>query len=397
MAEAKNLPSRTVLEGRLKLFMRPNSPYWWAGFYFHGKYIRTSTKQANEHAAEAIARNWYFEKQGEISNGKLSTTTRTFKHAADEFARDYRTLVQRGERSAATLRSVEINLNRRLLPFFGSRKLDSITAKDWFEFKDWVSREFNPQVKRGTFHHYKNVLRLVLQAAHQRGWLSSVPTFKETYQERRIDSPRPWFNFTEYKQLLGAIRRHIKQLETKQPRWIGAAQELYDYVIFMTNTGLRVGESANLRFSDIEQRKDPETKRDVLIIRNIKGKRGTGTCRSYFGAADAYRRICTRRAIDTPSKSSELVFPTVRREMFKQILISSGLRHSNSMPPAKRDLVSLRATYICFRLINGAPVYEVANNCRTSVAMIEGSYARYLSGETLRSINRTGKGLTWES
>jgi hypothetical protein len=30
--------------------------------------------------------------------------------------------------------------------------------------------------------------------------------------------------------------------------------------------------------------------------------------------------------------------------------------------PAKRDSVSLRATYICFRLLNGVPIYEIASN-----------------------------------
>ena len=61
-----------------------------------------------------------------------------------------------------------------------------------------------------------------------------------------------------------------------------------------------------------------------------------------------------------------------------------------------RSFVSLRATYISFRLLNGASVYEVAYNCRTSVAMIENSYAKYLGGEVLEGVNKIdGKLEAW--
>ena len=82
--------------------------------------------------------------------------------------------------------------------------------------------------------------------------------------------------------------------------------------------------------------------------------------------------------------------------MFNVILKENKLKFTNSQPPVKRDFVSLRATYISFRLLNGASVYEVANNCRTSVAMIENSYAKYLGGEVLQGVNKIdGKMEAW--
>ena len=87
------------------------------------------------------------------------------------------------------------------------------------------------------------------------------------------------------------------------------------------------------------------------------------------------------------------------RVMFNKILEKANLKYSNTNPPIKRDFVSLRATYICFRLLNGAPIYEVANNCRTSVQVIEDAYAKRLSGDLLKNINRTvdvGKRLGWD-
>ena len=43
-----------------------------------------------------------------------------------------------------------------------------------------------------------------------------------------------------------------------------------------------------------------------------------------------------------------------------------------------RTAYSLRHTYICMRLMEGADIYQVAKNCRTSVEMIEKYYASHL-------------------
>ena len=38
----------------------------------------------------------------------------------------------------------------------------------------------------------------------------------------------------------------------------------------------------------------------------------------------------------------------------------------------------LRHTYICMRLMEGADIYQIATNCRTSVEMIERFYAAHI-------------------
>ena len=44
----------------------------------------------------------------------------------------------------------------------------------------------------------------------------------------------------------------------------------------------------------------------------------------------------------------------------------------------RRTTYSLRHTYICLRLLEGADIYQIAKNCRTSVEMIEKHYAAHL-------------------
>ena len=43
-----------------------------------------------------------------------------------------------------------------------------------------------------------------------------------------------------------------------------------------------------------------------------------------------------------------------------------------------RTFYSLRHTYICLRLMEGADIYQIAKNCRTSVEMIENFYASHI-------------------
>ena len=44
----------------------------------------------------------------------------------------------------------------------------------------------------------------------------------------------------------------------------------------------------------------------------------------------------------------------------------------------RRTLYSLLHSYISFRLLEGADIYQIAKNCRTSVEMIEKHYAVHL-------------------
>jgi integrase len=58
------------------------------------------------------------------------------------------------------------------------------------------------------------------------------------------------------------------------------------------------------------------------------------------------------------------------------VLDELGLKEDRDGNP--RTAYSLRHTYICLRLLEGADIYQVAKNCRTSVEMIEKFYASHI-------------------
>ena len=71
-----------------------------------------------------------------------------------------------------------------------------------------------------------------------------------------------------------------------------------------------------------------------------------------------------------------MVFGKIQRELFNTILDELGLKFDRD--GNRRTAYSLRHTYICLRLLQGADIYQVAKNCRTSVEMIEKFYAIHL-------------------
>jgi integrase len=73
---------------------------------------------------------------------------------------------------------------------------------------------------------------------------------------------------------------------------------------------------------------------------------------------------------------THLIFPKWQRELFKTILDKENLRFDREGRP--RTAYSLRHTYICLRLMEGADIYQIAKNCRTGVEMIEKYYAAHI-------------------
>jgi hypothetical protein len=76
------------------------------------------------------------------------------------------------------------------------------------------------------------------------------------------------------------------------------------------------------------------------------------------------------------AKPTDLLFPSNHTDVFNDILVKEELKYDREGHP--RVLYSLRHTYICLRLLDGADIYQLAKNCRTSVEMIEKHYAVHL-------------------
>jgi integrase len=139
----------------------------------------------------------------------------------------------------------------------------------------------------------------------------------------------------------------------------------------MANTGLRPDEANHLEYRDVKIVEDEGSKETILEI-EVRGKRGVGYCKSTSGAVKPFQRLGERNK----PQPTDSIFPKTRRQLFNTILDEEGLKKDREGQP--RTAYSLRHTPICLRLMEGADIYQIAKNCRTSVEMIEKYYASHL-------------------
>lgn len=200
------------------------------------------------------------------------------------------------------------------------------------------------------------------------GWLLHVPVFSEPYRKNSKVSHRPWFSKSAYRSLCEALRRRAFNPMLEKYNY----HQLYDFVIFMANTGLRPDEGKHLRYSDVNIIEDEGTQQIILLIEVHRGKRGFGYCKSTMDAVAPFERLIQR---NEPNEN-DLIFPRCYREVFNKVLEAEGLKFDEI--GKRRTFYSLRHSYICFRLLDGADIYQLAKNCRTSVEMIEKYYATHI-------------------
>lgn len=385
-----------LMGGRLHVYKRENSRYWQASAYLKGKNRRISTKEESLSHAKEIAEDWYIELRGKARAGVLKGG-KTFREAAKHFMAEYLTLVA-PERNPLYMENCEMRLRAHLLPFFGEKVLPEITpglVQQYRVHRAQQKTNRGTPPSRSTLHQEIVALRLVLKAANRQGWLEYVPDLAPPYKASGKITHRAWFSPDEYKELYEETRRRAQKPLNNRHRW--ASEQFHDYVLFMANTGLRPDEAARLEFRDVRIVKDLNTKQTILEI-EVRGKRGVGWCKSTTSAVLPFQRLRDRLrpevvselgedepqpAITTKAKPrlieprlTDRLFPSSHRELLNSVL--GKLKMKRDRDGNMRTSYSLRHTYICFRLMEGADIYQIAKNCRTSVEMIEKFYATHI-------------------
>lgn len=382
-----------IFGGRAYVFRRDRSPYWQAAAFLNGHNYRHSTKEEDLQNAIQVAEDWYLHLRGQAAVGVLTTPAEeakaepTFAEVADQFMKEYALLTE-GQRAPRWVQGHEIRLRLYLLPFFGSLPISEVTSgkiQDYRVMRMTLPTEKNPHAEDNrdfkpklpapkTLHNEIVTLRLVLKSALRAGLIAGLPDLSAPFRKNGKVSHRAWFSPNEYKQLYKATREYAEKARP-QNRW--TAEQLHDFVLFMANTGLRPDEAANLQHRDVEIVHDEDMDEEILVI-EVRGKRGVGYCKSTAGAVTPYKRLLKRpkpRTKELP-KPDDPVFPGSHIKMFNALLNRIKLKYDRDNQP--RTSYSLRHTYICFRLMEGADVYQLAKNCRTSVEMIEKHYAAHI-------------------
>ena len=361
----------TILGGKVHVYRRDNSSRWQCATYLAGKNRRVSTKEDGLARAKDFAEDWYLQLRGKARAGEI-TSEKTFRDAAVQFEREFQ-IITEGQRSPIYVKGHSTRLRLHLVPFFGNMGLSEITPGQIQEYRihrhEETVKEHGKPPARNTMHQEIVVLRQTLKTAVRHRWLDRMPDMSEPYRASGKISHRAWFSPEEYKQLYEATRRRAHTPKNARYKW--ESEQLHDYVLFMANTGLRPDEANRLEYRDVKIVEDEGSKETILEI-EVRGKRGTGYCKSTSGAVRPFQRLVERNK----PQPTDTIFPKTHRQLFNTILDEEGLKKDREGQP--RTAYSLRHTYICLRLMEGADIYQIAKNCRTSVEMIEKYYASHL-------------------
>jgi len=397
--------SLTIMDGRVHIYRRDHSRFWQCAVFLGGRNYRQSTRQENVAYAIEFAREWFLDRVAEdrlrrrgieppaapvaAQPVRRIVAERTFREAAADFIEEYVALTQ-GERNPQYVANKERVLRRYLTPFFGDLPLSQVNAGRIQEYR--IHRATPPDKPQARRIRYKNrdligrplpwrkpsrsslhneivCLRQVLKMANRKGWISGLPDMSAPYRASGKVSHRAWFSPEEFKVFLRAVK--ARAANPKRDRWRGECEQFLDYVEFMVSTGLRPDEASRLEYRDVKIVLDRDTRERILEI-EVRGKRGVGYCKSMPDAVEPFQRMKARNS----PKPGDIIFGAVQRELMNALLHEVELktdREGNA-----RTAYSLRHTYICFRLLEGADIYQLAKNCRTSVEMIEKFYAAHL-------------------
>jgi integrase len=392
--------SHEIMAGKVHVYLRDTSPIWQCATFLKGRNHRISTKEEGLEQAKQVAEDWYLGLRGKDKAGIL-LNEKTFKFAAERFTMEYG-LITEGQRAQKWTEGHAIRLRVHLLPFFGNIGLSQVTPG---KVQDYRMHRIKTTIEkaedagkapkapaRSTLHDEIGTLRLVLKTGIRHAWLEHLPDLSPPYKTSGKIVHRPWFSPAEYKQLYTATREYAKNPPQPQYQW--NADQVHDLVLFMGNTGMRPDEIGNLQHRDVTVITDQGSGEEILEI-EVRGKRGVGFCKSMPGAVRPYQRLLNRpkptRGMQRRNRSrnnpnpilpdelpapTDKVFPGSYLKLFNRILDDAGLKLDRD--GKKRTTYSLRHTYICLRLMEGADIYQIAKNCRTSVEMIEKFYAAHI-------------------
>lgn len=285
-------------------------------------------------------------------------------------------------------------IERYALIYFAKHSVDRIETKDIQEFVQW--RIKNPvQNKRNkkvvaepspeTIRHELSSLKRYFD------WLKANKYLKHDVELKApplSKNRRPHFTEPEWNRITRNMREWVKDPRNHRERLM-----LTQYMLILVNTGIRVGEARNLKWSDIDSQVRTEGGRKIEdIILSVSGKTGkrdvvarSAEVKDYLNTIWNLRKSEIAEATRDEKKPktepdlSEPVFSDRHgkaihsfKKGFESFLKSLDLLKDKD--GKTRTIYSLRHTYATYRLSHGVDVYKLAQNMGTSVELIERHY-----------------------
>ena len=378
-------------DGNINLFLREGKkPKYYVRISTPNStgYKTISTKTTNKSEAIRFAFNEYDKLNNIVQSGGV-LQSRTYKDIVDEWGKNRTNSYN--PKSKSKDRTVEY-VKLYSVDFFGKMMIDKIKSKDFHEYCDW--RNVNYKKKQptvDTINRELTSIRSVFKYSYQRGYISEMVTIQKL--KTNGVSRRSTFNLTEWKKITTGMRKWVKEgksLGKYRDRFI-----LQQYVLLMSNSGIRVGEMRDLKWEDVTSY---STRDGDDVILKVKGKTGLREAVLNTGSERSLQRLfdLRREELDGVDPSpNEYVFLsrktgkpyTTFKTSFNSMLKYCGIKLEKD--GLNRTIYSLRHFYGTQRLKGNISPYILAKQMGTSVEMIEKHYSHVLTKDRIKLIKES--------
>ena len=376
----------------LTIYRMQKSPWYYVRLYEGKKVLRKSTGTSDRRDAINFAERFFVAVKTKLINQQPLSNRSGFEVCALGLMNENKSRLERGELSQKKIDNDEYRLKKDLLPFFRKYEIAEI---DYRLINEYISNlnatNSSRNLSSSSIKIHLSHIKTVLRYSQKIGVVKTLPAFPTI---KTIDKPRSWFNHAEYSKLHNTARTHIGEkfavsAKSKEKLRNGElTEELYDLILFMTNTFIRPTDIRVLQHKHVTIVK---SKQVYLRLTHPMTKSHAQPIVSLVGAIEVYESILQRQKSEGFGRPDDFLFQPQNENrdyamqqlhrQFDYLLKITGLK--KDALAESRTLYSLRHTAIMFRLMDsqGLDLLSLARNARTSVEMIDRFYAKHLTAE----------------
>src|SRR3984893_880144 len=300
---------------------------------------------------------------------------KTFSEVAEEFSKFQKERSEAGEITFHRWRVMASHIKTQLNPYVGTVQITQLGEDRWKAFPAWRQKtgkgRSGGRVSDGTIRDEMATFSSIMNFAAGKRFSRDSQVFEGRLPLGK--TRREEFTPPEYRKLHSFARSWIKQARNDLGTWYRTMA--YNFILIMTNTGMRPSEARNLRWRDVGTQTDRQGRQFVRL--DVRGK---GKFRTLVAASNVATYLDRIRQISKSNGPDDFVFATDQGNMARtlyyslveRLLIESELQNSSS--GSRRSTYCFRHTYATFRLTEGVDVYFLAKQMGTSVKMIEDHY-----------------------
>ena len=270
---------------------------------------------------------------------------------------------------------IQMAIRTQLNKYVGTVQINLIGEDRWKGYPVWRQKtgkgRSGGKVSDATVRSEMGTFRAIMAFAASKKYIPESHVFKSKLPIAKVS--REEFTAQEYRKLHTFARGWITEARNDLGTWYRTVA--YNFILIMTNTGMRPSEAKNLRWRDVDIRTDNQDRKFVVLAVRGKGKHRSLVAAS--NVADYLERI---RKLSKSTGQDDPVFTTDKGDaartlyyaLVERLLIESELQLSSS--GSRRSTYCFRHTYATFRLTEGVDVYFLSKQMGTSVKMIEDHY-----------------------